>query len=305
MSKAKTAVNNAVTIANSSAHGYDQGSRWGPDYDCSSLVIESWERAGVPVKSRGATYTGNMFPVFTGCGFVNVKSEVNIYTGAGMLPGDVLLNVVHHAAMYIGNGQIVQASHNEKGGITGGMPGDQTGSEISVMPYYLFSYGWDYVLRYVESGNKEETGQETTMAASTAEIGDDGCYTVKSGDSLWGIAQKTLGSGARYREIMDLNNMSSSTIHAGDILKIPGKWEQTSTTSSGSSVSSKPTHTPARESEASSLVDGVYVVQQGDTLWGIALKYLGNGMRYKEIQKLNGLGSHIIHVGERLKLPDK
>ena len=37
------------------AHGYDQTSRWGPDYDCSSLVISAYEQASVPVKSCGAT----------------------------------------------------------------------------------------------------------------------------------------------------------------------------------------------------------------------------------------------------------
>ncbi len=46
-------------------------------------------------------------------------------------------------------------------------------------------------------------------------------YTVAKGDSLWGIAQKKLGSGARYPEIMSLNGLSSTTIYAGQVLKIP------------------------------------------------------------------------------------
>ena len=32
----------ARAIAYDDAHGYDQGSRWGPDYDCSSLVITAY-----------------------------------------------------------------------------------------------------------------------------------------------------------------------------------------------------------------------------------------------------------------------
>ena len=35
--------------------GYDQSRRWGPDYDCSSMVISAWEWADVPVKQNGAT----------------------------------------------------------------------------------------------------------------------------------------------------------------------------------------------------------------------------------------------------------
>lgn len=48
-----------------------------------------------------------------------------------------------------------------------------------------------------------------------------GTYTVQKGDTLWGIAQEILGSGARYTEIMTLNCLTSKTIHTGQTLKIP------------------------------------------------------------------------------------
>jgi len=47
-------------------------------------------------------------------------------------------------------------------------------------------------------------------------------YTVQSGDSLWKIAQETLGSGARWREIQAANQISGTTIYAGQSLNIPG-----------------------------------------------------------------------------------
>lgn len=46
-------------------------------------------------------------------------------------------------------------------------------------------------------------------------------YTVKSGDSLWAIAAKQLGDGSRYNEIKTMNGLTSNTIHAGDVLKLP------------------------------------------------------------------------------------
>ncbi|MDR3345300.1 MAG: N-acetylmuramoyl-L-alanine amidase [Oscillospiraceae bacterium] len=46
-------------------------------------------------------------------------------------------------------------------------------------------------------------------------------YTVVSGDGLWGIAEKLLGSGARYTEILVLNGLKSSLIKPGQVLKIP------------------------------------------------------------------------------------
>lgn len=48
----------------------------------------------------------------------------------------------------------------------------------------------------------------------------------------------------------------------------------------------------------------VHTVAKGDTLWGIAVKYLGNGTRYKEIKALNGLTSDTIFSGQKLKIPN-
>ena len=48
-----------------------------------------------------------------------------------------------------------------------------------------------------------------------------------------------------------------------------------------------------------------YTVVAGDTLWGIAKKELGNGSRYTEIVKLNGLKTTTIYSGQKLKLPEK
>ena len=48
-----------------------------------------------------------------------------------------------------------------------------------------------------------------------------------------------------------------------------------------------------------------YTVQKGDSLWAIAAEYLGNGTRYTEIKKLNGLTSDVIYAGQVLKLPNK
>ncbi len=46
-------------------------------------------------------------------------------------------------------------------------------------------------------------------------------YTVVRGDSLWAIAKKKLGNGNRYPEIVKLNGLTSTTIYAGQILKLP------------------------------------------------------------------------------------
>ncbi|WP_394913315.1 glucosaminidase domain-containing protein [uncultured Robinsoniella sp.] len=152
MTKTEKATQQMEAWARDNSHGYDQIYRWGEkgDFDCSAAVIQAWQNAGVPVKSNGATYTGNMLNVFKRCGFIDVTSQVNRSTGAGLKRGDVLLNTSHHTAMYCGNGYEVEASINEKGTATGGKPGDQTGREFLIRAYR--NYPWTHVLRYPESG---------------------------------------------------------------------------------------------------------------------------------------------------------
>lgn len=48
----------------------------------------------------------------------------------------------------------------------------------------------------------------------------------------------------------------------------------------------------------------VYTVRERDTLWGIAERCLGDGRRFPEIKKLNGLPSDVIHAGQVLKIPE-
>lgn len=148
MDATELAVRQMEAWAADDSHGYDQQYRWGErgDYDCSAAVIQAWELAGVPVKSSGATYTGNMRGAFLLCGFEDVTSLIDLTTGSGLERGDVLLNIVNHTAMYCGAGKEVEASINELGTVTGGQPGDQTGREFLVRPYR--NYPWNCVLRY-------------------------------------------------------------------------------------------------------------------------------------------------------------
>lgn len=169
--KTDEAVRLALKMANDPAHGYDQGNRWGPDYDCSSFIISVWQDVGVPLKTAGASYTGNMKSAALSVGFRDVTAQVNRQTGAGLQIGDILLNERSHVAMFVGNGNLVHASINEYGGITGGKPGDQTGREICVRSYY--NSPWDCVLRY---GDDKPTERPTAKISGLPDLrrGDKG-----------------------------------------------------------------------------------------------------------------------------------
>ena len=139
-------------------NGYSQANRWGPDYDCSSFVITAWQQAGVLVKDKGATYTGNMRTAFLACGFKNVTQSINLATGSGLHRGDVLLNDLDHTAVCVGMGRVVHARSSEGNTLTG----DQSGNEIRTQAY--FNYPWLCVLRYPETVALDDEAGETAEA---------------------------------------------------------------------------------------------------------------------------------------------
>lgn len=206
------AVSYMMEIANDAAHGYDQANRWGPDYDCSSLVITAYDNAGTGVKAAGATYTGNMKRAFLKCGFSDVTGSVSLSSGSGLQYGDVLLNETHHTAMFIGDGKLAQASINERGGITGGQTGDQTGGEINIRGYYNFP--WNVILRYTK-----EDSAEAPVSTPVAGIPVSGItYTVVRGDTLWGISQKY---GISVADLVSWNGIANpALIYPGQVLKL-------------------------------------------------------------------------------------
>ncbi len=142
------AVSWAVSIANNSGYGYDQPTRasgwakWQSDpsctnqcgsFDCSSLIAAALTEAGYfPTNPEFAT--GNEAAALTGVGFKKIADSVT--SSQSLLPGDILV-WDGHTEMYIGNNQDVGAHINERGGVSGGQVGDQTGHEISVE-----SFGW-------------------------------------------------------------------------------------------------------------------------------------------------------------------
>ena len=177
MSVIESAVLWAIGIAEDDSHGYSQANRWGPDYDCSSLVISAFKQAGVPLK---CTYTGDMLSNMLGNGFKLVDLE-------SRQRGDVLLYHYSgsngHTAIYIGDGQIVHARSSEGNSVQG----DGNGREIVVAAYY--NGGWQYCLRYCG----EETGidnpsvclsADTSLCTREAEeSGIDGIPEVSLGDT--------------------------------------------------------------------------------------------------------------------------
>lgn len=224
------AVSWAVGIANDNRYGYDQEYRWGEltpkpgysnawAYDCSALVITAWQKAGVAVKTAGATNTSNMKGVFLTKGFKDVTSSINLNTGAGLQKGDVLINPGHHTAMVASVSgstiKLVWASQNENGGITGGVPGDQTGQEIKVAAFYKFA---TCVIRYGSSTPTppssncypKYTGSSTSLVEALNAIGVDSSYTNRTAIAKANGITNYTGTAAQNTEL--LNKLKAGTL---------------------------------------------------------------------------------------------
>ncbi len=74
----------------------------------------------------------------------------------------------------------------------------------------------------VDNGPSETTETDTASASEEGRV-----YVVKKGDSLYNIAQKHLGKGSRYKEIVDLNKdllpRGAASMKTGMKLKLPAK----------------------------------------------------------------------------------
>lgn len=152
----------ACMIADDPNCGYSQITRSGPDYDCSSLVYHAFADAGGFSEIRdvasffpGTTYT--MIADFTACGFTWIPGIAN--DPDNLYRGDILLYEgvypYGHAAIYLGNNQLVEASWCEDPDWDFSWgdceTGDRWGDEIYYHNYYVYpnnTGGWDGVLRY-------------------------------------------------------------------------------------------------------------------------------------------------------------
>lgn len=161
-SRREAFVDLALRYAEDDSHGYSQkppSGRWGPDFDCSSLLYFLANEAGYPVGSGGdkVRFTGTMLKDFEKAGF-----QILPFANVGISDlevGDILLNLALHAEVYVGNGESVAATGSETGGFVGAA-GDQTGHEIEKHPVTTFDKKWDYILRPPVEEEKEEGDEE-------------------------------------------------------------------------------------------------------------------------------------------------
>ncbi len=149
------------------------------------------------------------------------------------------------------------------------------------------------------------TPTPTASPETTAQPPQSWNYTVVRGDTLIGIARKTLGNGNRWQDIAELNNLASpSDLRVGLVLRIPGNKAPTPSQPTPSQPTPVQPAPSKPETAQPSKTTRSYTVQRGDTLIKIARQTLNNGDRWREIALLNNIvDTRDLKVGMTLKVP--
>ena len=123
-------------------------------------------------------------------------------------------------------------------------------------------------------------------------------YTVKSGDTLEGIARAQLGDGQKWKSIVEMNpGLDPKALKIGQKIKMPA----------GGSASAKEASAPVGGSSGTST--NTYTVQKGDTLVAIARKFYGGDADWKRILDANSSvlkgDAAALRPGMKLTIPAK
>ena len=163
------------------------------------------------------------------------------------------------------------------------------GGTVSPLPlgdnYYIVKSGdslWSISSRYNISVNELKTlnnltsnnlsiGQILEIPSDSQKEDTENTYIVKSGDSLWNIANRL---GTTVNELKTLNSLTSNNLSIGQILKVPSTNQNNN--------------------------ENTYIVKSGDSLWNIANRL---GTTVNELKTLNSLTSNNLSIGQILKIP--
>jgi len=140
---------------------------------------------------------------------------------------------------------------------------------------------------------REEPLQEPAPRTRPAPALQPRTHVVQRGETLSEISKDYYGTSTKWREILKANSGildDPRLLRPGMKLKIPALPEVASAATRGPVLSAV--------AEAGAAPRRTYTVQQGDSLFRIAMKSYGDGTRWKDIQQAN---NHLIDDPKKLR----
>ena len=137
-----------------------------------------------------------------------------------------------------------------------------------------------------------------TVASSRQNVSQGSNYKVKSGDTLFNIAQR---SGISLQTLCNANNINEKTsLKVGQKLFIPGSNKPSAPAQVASTKDKKQNKQAAKPQQVAQSSSKNYTVQAGDTMWSIARKH---GVDPNNLMKLNKMNKNsTIKPGDKLKI---
>ncbi len=133
--------------------------------------------------------------------------------------------------------------------------------------------------------NTNSSGNANTSTGTGSVSGSK--YTVKSGDSVWKIAND---HGISMNQLIQWNNIKNNFVYPGQQL-IVSNGSSSSSTSTGSSSNSS-------GNTGSSTVSGTkYTVKSGDSVWSVSNKH---GISMNQLIQWNNIKNNFIYPGQQL-----
>ena len=130
------------------------------------------------------------------------------------------------------------------------------------------------------SGSSVSSSSSATSQSSAPASSGASTYTVKSGDTLSGIATR---HGVSVANLKSWNGLTSNNIKVGQKLKVKAGAASQASSGTGDYIS--------------------YTVKSGDSFYSIAKNY--PGVSAQNIMDFNGLSSSSLRPGMKIKIPKK
>jgi nucleoid-associated protein YgaU len=155
------------------------------------------------------------------------------------------------------------------------------------------------IFNYFKTGGQtdlvlDETQEQTIESTESAQLTlIPNSYTVEANDSLWKISEKFYNTGYKWIEIAEANNLSNPNyLEVGQEINLPElevNQEQA---------------TALQQQEKQAITGDDYTVQEGDSLWKIAVRAYEDGYKWVEIAEANNLSNpNYIEENQVLSIP--
>lgn len=233
-----------------------------------NLIKNDWEKLAEAVTKAIVEYAGGKYVAPLGSNYYTVKSGDSLWSISrkfGVTVNELKkVNNLSSNLLSIGQNLIIPGKNNN------------TSSNEYVVKKGDTLYGiankYNVSVDNLKSYNNLSTdslsiGQKIKIPDNKVNSNE---YVVKSGDSLYSISRKY---GVSVDELMSVNNLKSTVLSVGQVLKIPNSGEVTNV---------------------------IYTVKKGDSLWSIAKN---NKTTVDAIVKLNNLSNANLSIGQKLLLP--